>query len=42
MIFKPRRKPGVADVSDLSRNSVVKWQHRYYLPLCVHFIRCLI
>jgi len=33
MVFKPRRKPGVADVSDLSRNSVVKWQHRYYLPL---------
>ncbi|KNZ64380.1 uncharacterized protein VP01_1037g16 [Puccinia sorghi] len=33
MIFKPRRKPGVADVSDLSRNHVVRWQHRWYLPL---------
>lgn len=33
MIVKPRRKPGVADVSDLSRNSVVRWQHRWYLPL---------
>ncbi|GAA6038039.1 hypothetical protein JCM8097_007512 [Rhodosporidiobolus ruineniae] len=33
MIVKPRRKPGVADVSDLSHNEVVKWQHRYYIPL---------
>lgn len=33
MIFKPRRKPGHADVSDLRQNPVVKWQHRYYLPL---------
>ncbi|KII92775.1 hypothetical protein PLICRDRAFT_155591 [Plicaturopsis crispa FD-325 SS-3] len=30
LIFKPRRKPGVADVSDLSRNAVVRWQFRYY------------
>jgi len=33
MIVKPRSKPGVADVSDLSKNSVIKWQHRWYLPL---------
>ncbi|CAH7674394.1 hypothetical protein BY996DRAFT_4576036 [Phakopsora pachyrhizi] len=33
MIVKPRRKPGVADVSDLSRNEVVRWQHRWYVPL---------
>ena len=33
MIFKPRRKPGHADVSDLRQNPVVKWQHRYYLLL---------
>lgn len=35
MILKPRRKPGVADVSDLSKNEVVKWQHRWYLPLII-------
>ncbi|KAF9032867.1 hypothetical protein BDZ89DRAFT_1063222, partial [Hymenopellis radicata] len=33
MLVRPRRKPGVADVSDLSKSAVVKWQHRYYLPL---------
>ncbi|GAA6054310.1 hypothetical protein NBRC10513_006452 [Rhodotorula toruloides] len=33
MIVKPRRRPGVADVSDLNNNPVVKWQHRFYLPL---------
>ncbi|POW11738.1 hypothetical protein PSTT_04994 [Puccinia striiformis] len=33
MVVKPRRKPGVANVSDLSRNQVVRWQHRWYLPL---------
>jgi stearoyl-CoA desaturase (delta-9 desaturase) len=35
MILKPRRKPGTADVSDLSNNEVVKWQHRWYLPLII-------
>ncbi|SCV73772.1 BQ2448_6202 [Microbotryum intermedium] len=35
MILKPRRAPGTADVSDLSSNEVVKWQHKYYLPLIV-------
>ena len=33
MLVKPRRRPGVADVSDLSKNEIVRWQHRYYLWL---------
>ncbi|KAF8888195.1 hypothetical protein CPB85DRAFT_1231859 [Mucidula mucida] len=33
MLVRPRRKPGVADVSDLSKSAVVKWQHRHYLFL---------
>ncbi|PBK77537.1 delta 9-fatty acid desaturase protein [Armillaria solidipes] len=33
MLVKPRRKPGVADVSDLSKSPVVRWQHRHYLTL---------
>jgi len=33
MVVKPRRKPGVADVSDLSKNEVVRWQHRWYVWL---------
>ncbi|KIY48405.1 hypothetical protein FISHEDRAFT_65714 [Fistulina hepatica ATCC 64428] len=33
MLIKPRRKPGVADVSDLSRAPVVRWQHKHYLFL---------
>ncbi|KAI0790362.1 delta9-fatty acid desaturase [Abortiporus biennis] len=33
MILKPRRKPGVADVSDLSKSEVVRWQHRWYIWL---------
>ena len=33
MIFKPRRKPGVADVSDLTRNPVVRWQHNWFVWL---------
>jgi stearoyl-CoA desaturase (delta-9 desaturase) len=33
MIVKPRRKPGVADVSDLSKNRIVKWQHKWYISL---------
>lgn len=35
MIVKPRRKPGVADISDLSKNHVVRWQHRWYLTLLI-------
>ncbi|ORX33913.1 putative stearoyl-CoA 9-desaturase [Kockovaella imperatae] len=33
MIIKPRGKIGVADVSDLTRNKVVRWQHKNYLSL---------
>lgn len=33
MLFKPRRKPGVADVSDLANNPVVRWQHRWFVEL---------
>lgn len=35
MVVKPRRKPGVADISDLSKNHVVRWQHRWYLSLLI-------
>jgi stearoyl-CoA desaturase (delta-9 desaturase) len=33
MLLKPRRRPGVADVSDLSKNPVIRWQHKHYLKL---------
>lgn len=33
MLIKPRRAIGSADVSDLRRNPVVQFQHRWYLPL---------
>ena len=33
MIIKPQGKIGVADVSDLSKNRVVRWQHKNYLSL---------
>ncbi|KZT10376.1 delta 9-fatty acid desaturase protein [Laetiporus sulphureus 93-53] len=35
MLIKPRRKPGVADVSDLSKNEIVRWQHRWYVQLII-------
>ncbi|KAF8918885.1 hypothetical protein CPB85DRAFT_1249215 [Mucidula mucida] len=35
MLIKPRRKPGVADVTDLNKNTIVQWQHKYYLILIV-------
>ncbi|KAI0034196.1 delta 9-fatty acid desaturase protein [Vararia minispora EC-137] len=35
MLVKPRIKPGPADVSDLSRTAVVRWQHRWYIYLIV-------
>lgn len=37
MILKPRHKPGVADVSDLSKDSVVRWQHRWYVWLIIGY-----
>jgi stearoyl-CoA desaturase (delta-9 desaturase) len=33
LLIKPRRKPGVADVTDLTRDPTVQWQHRNYLSL---------
>lgn len=33
MVIHPRRKPGVADCSDLNNNPLVRWQHKYYLWL---------
>ncbi|TFK41657.1 delta 9-fatty acid desaturase protein [Crucibulum laeve] len=33
MLLKPRRKPGVADVSDLTKSEVVRWQHKHYISL---------
>ncbi|KAI0318109.1 delta 9-fatty acid desaturase protein [Amylostereum chailletii] len=35
MLFKPTTKPGAADVSDLKRNPIVAWQHRYYFLLAL-------
>jgi len=32
-LVKPRRRPGVADVSDLAKNPIVRWQHRNYVRL---------
>ncbi|CAF2801816.1 unnamed protein product [Rotaria sp. Silwood2] len=33
LLFKPRRKPGVADITDLTHDSSVQWQHRNYVSL---------
>lgn len=33
MIVKPRRRPGVADVSDLTKSEIVRWQHKHYIKL---------
>ncbi|KAF8970116.1 delta 9-fatty acid desaturase protein [Flammula alnicola] len=33
IMLKPRRRPGVADVSDLSSSDVVRWQHKWFIPL---------
>ena len=35
MLIKPRRQIGTADVSDLSRNPVIKWQHKVRLSPCI-------
>ncbi|KAG8947466.1 hypothetical protein FRC00_009110 [Tulasnella sp. 408] len=35
MLVKPRRKPGVADISDLNKNRIVRWQHDYYVWLLI-------
>ena len=33
LLFKPRRKPGAADISDLACDESVQWQHRHYFSL---------
>jgi stearoyl-CoA desaturase (delta-9 desaturase) len=33
LLIKPRRKPGVADITDLSRDPAIQWQHRNYLTV---------
>ncbi|CDU24496.1 probable stearoyl-CoA desaturase [Sporisorium scitamineum] len=37
MLVKPRRKPGVADISDLRKNPVIKFQHKFYIPMLLFF-----
>ena len=33
MIVKPRHKPGVTDVSNLSKNRIIGWQHKWYITI---------
>jgi stearoyl-CoA desaturase (delta-9 desaturase) len=35
LLFKPRRRPGVADVTDLTHDKTIQWQHRHYLSLAL-------
>jgi stearoyl-CoA desaturase (delta-9 desaturase) len=35
MVLLPRRKPGVADITDLSKNPIVSFQHKHYLALLI-------
>jgi stearoyl-CoA desaturase (delta-9 desaturase) len=37
MIFKSDLRPGVADISDLRKDPIIQWQHRYYFLLMVIF-----
>ena len=37
MLVRPRVKPGAADTSDLRRNRVVTWQHRWYFYIAFFF-----
>lgn len=34
IMTKPRTRPGIADVSDLKKNDVVRWQHENF-PACL-------
>ncbi|KAJ7468481.1 delta 9-fatty acid desaturase protein [Mycena latifolia] len=40
LLVKPRRKQGTADISDLNKNVVVRWQHKnyYYLIVLMSFV----
>jgi stearoyl-CoA desaturase (delta-9 desaturase) len=35
LIFKPRRKPGSVDITDLIHDKCVQWQHKNYLTLAL-------
>ncbi|TFY58259.1 hypothetical protein EVJ58_g6518 [Rhodofomes roseus] len=35
MIFRTDLRPGAADVSDLKKDALVQWQHRWYFPLAL-------
>lgn len=35
IILRPRRKQGVADISDLSQSPVVEWQHNNFVSLII-------
>ncbi|KAL1407987.1 stearoyl-CoA 9-desaturase [Vanrija albida] len=35
IIFKPRGQIGASDISDLTRNWIVKYQHKYYGPVAL-------
>ncbi|KAG8961516.1 hypothetical protein FRC00_012036 [Tulasnella sp. 408] len=35
MLVKPRHRPGVADISDLNKSRIVRWQHDYYIWLLI-------
>ena len=37
MLVKSRVKPGPVDITDLKKNVVVRWQHRYFFPLTFLF-----
>lgn len=37
MLVKPRIRPGKADISDLQKNAIVQWQHRWYFFLICIF-----
>lgn len=35
ILVKPRRRPGYADISDLSASPVVQWQAKWYVQLLI-------
>lgn len=37
MLVTPKIKPGKADISDLQKNAIVQWQHRWYFLLIIIF-----
>ncbi|THH18021.1 hypothetical protein EW146_g2886 [Bondarzewia mesenterica] len=37
MLTEPRIKPGAADMSDLKKNKIVAWQHRWYFHIAFLF-----